>query len=139
MMAALLLAVSFAIPHQDLTPGGLSDTRVTQAEICAVRWGTDSRSVSPDEKKQVFKAYGIPQSRRTAYEVDHRIPRSAGGDDVVWNLWPQLWPEARKKDRLETLLHKRVCVVGDLSLEAAQQAFWGDWRVAYRQYIGELR
>ena len=134
LLLALLGTVSTAaLPDPTLTPGQL--TGATKAEICATRWGTDARRVTPAMKRQIFGWYQVPQADRKKYEVDHLIPRSAGGADTVKNLWPQPWPSARQKDRLETLLHKRVCVVGDLSLAEAREAF-ADWPSAYRRYVG---
>lgn len=136
-MIGLLLALALAVPNPTHTPGVVRP--MTQAEVCAVRWGTDSRKVTVRMRRQVFEWYGVPQARRKDYEVDHLIPRSAGGADDVRNLWPQPWvPWARLKDRLETRLHKRVCITRDLSLEAAQAVFRGDWRDGYERYIGPL-
>lgn len=136
-MIRLLLALSLAVPNPVHTPGVVRP--MTSAEVCAVRWGTDSRKVTAAMRRQVFAWYGIPQHERRNYEVDHLIPRSAGGADDVRNLWPQAWvPWARLKDRLETRLHKLVCVTGSVSLADAQAVFRGDWRHGYERYVGPL-
>lgn len=135
-MIGLLLALTLAVPNPTHTPGVVRP--MTQAEVCAVRWGTDARKVTPAMKRRVFAWYSIPQARRKDYEVDHLIPRSAGGADDVANLWPQPWvPDARLKDRLETRLHRLVCRTGELPLHEAQ-AVMRDWQAAYERFIGPL-
>lgn len=133
--SVLVLAIALFMPIRAHTPGLVRP--MSQAEVCAVRWGTDSRAVTPGMKRTVFALYGIPQDQRSAYQVDHLVPRSAAGSDSVANLWPQPWPEARLKDRLERTLHRLVCVAGTVSLKEAQRAF-RDWRRGYERYVGPV-
>lgn len=133
-MLTLLLLLQLTIPNPTVTPGVLRPLTIQQ--ICLVPWGKDDRKVTERMKQQVAKMYHIKWADHGKFEFDHRYPRSEGGADVIWNLWPQPWAEAYKKDRLEILLHKMVCN-GQLSLRDAQLAFKGDWRVAYKRYIQE--
>jgi hypothetical protein len=71
-------------------------------------------------------------------ERDHPIPISVGGNPRdVRNLWPEprfgVW-NAEKKDQLEDVMRRRVCD-GSITLRAAQDAFRGNWTVAYRRYV----
>lgn len=130
----LLLVLQLALPNLELTPGLARG--LTQATVCATRWGLDHRHVTEAMKRQVARRYGIPRSTIRAAgrccEFDHLIPRELAGADAVTNLWPQPWAEARKKDRLENWLHREVCA-GRLSLEAAQLQIVDDWPAAYRR------
>lgn len=61
------------------------------------------------------------------YEEDHLISLELGGDPrSPDNLWPQKWPEARKKDQEENALHRDVCA-GRMTLGAAQEKIRRDW------------
>ena len=60
------------------------------------------------------------------------ISLELGGANDNANRWPQPWPEARIKDKLENLLHKKVCD-GEMSLEEAQTAISKDWVSEYRK------
>jgi lysozyme family protein len=126
------------LPNPALTPGEVRP--ISLADICGTRWGTDRRFVSEAMKRHVFAAYGIAWSKRAAYEVDHKIPRSLGGADDVLNLWPQPWAGewgARKKDRLEVKLGTLVCT-GQISLGAAHSAIRENWVAAYRRFVEPL-
>ncbi len=63
------------------------------------------------------------------------VSREIGGADVVENLWPQPWTEAKKKDQLENLLHRWVCD-GKVPLKTVQAAIASDWVKAYTKYEG---
>lgn len=137
VIALLLLALATTPvrPTPRLTPGLTRPLLVST--VCTTRWGTDRRKVTVTMRRAVFAAYGIPWANRSAYEVDHLIPRSLGGADHEMNLWPQAWAGiygARAKDRLEVALGKRVCA-GTMTLAFAQDAIRVDWISAYRLYI----
>jgi hypothetical protein len=110
---------------------------VTLRELCARGYTRPWRAVSADVRAEVFSAYKIPRPLRTAYELDHLVPLELGGSNAPRNLWPQpragRW-NARRKNRLERRLRRRVCS-GELSLDAARQAIGQDWRIAYRQLL----
>lgn len=124
MIALLLLLQVLTWPNPNDTPG---ETRGwTKARICATRWGLDRRHVTTTMRREVFARYGVAWAARGQYEVDHLIPRELGGADVVANLWPERWPDAKVKDQHEHYLHREVCA-GRLALEIAQSAMahWG--------------
>ncbi len=108
-----------------LTPGVVRP--LTQAQICATKWGLDRRHVTEKMRREVLANYGVSWANRGQYELDHLIPRELGGADDVRNLWPERWPDARKKDREENRLHVEVCK-GIIGLRFAQEQMrqWKD-------------
>lgn len=88
-------------------------------------------------KIQVYRDYAAKKVKNKCCEVDHLISRELGGADDLKNLWPQPWPEARKKDRLENRLHKLICT-GNLKLEWVQKEIARNWVLVYREIFGEL-
>ncbi len=114
----MLILASALLVITALTPGAIRP--LTTAQVCAIKWGTDSRHVSAAMKRGVFEAYGIPFADRGGYVIDHKIPRELAGSDVRANLWPQRYGAAHVKDVRENALHRSVCA-GTLTLAAAQQ------------------
>lgn len=117
-MIALLLAVAVSVPDPSLTPGAVNPN-VTVAQLCTPGYTAKIRHVTEATKREVFMRYGIAQDG-AKYEVDHFISLEIGGLNDIANLWPQPWPEARKKDVVETWLHRQICA-GKISLKTAQR------------------
>jgi hypothetical protein len=99
--------------------------------ICVVGW---TRLVRPSTaythgvKQELLRALELPSDSAPRYELDHRIPLSLGGAPYQRdNLELQPWDEAPEKDRKETCLSRAVCA-GRLTLAAARERIWGDWR-----------
>ena len=135
------------LPRHDLTPGAI-DPRVSQANIhrtiCVPGY---SRGVRPSStvtdplKRAVMRAYGVT-GPPSAYEGDHLIPLSLGGDPAAdgstANFWPQPWHAivsgqdvgAHAKDGLELYLHELVCA-GRLPLQVAQREIATNWYQAW--------
>jgi hypothetical protein len=137
---------SGAIPDS-ATPGAI-DPAVTEANIhqtiCVPGY---SRTVRPPSyytsklKHRQLAAEGI-FGRMREFEEDHLIPISIGGNPRdVRNLWPEprfgFW-DAEKKDQLEDVMHRQVCA-GTISLVTAQNAFRGNWTVAYQRYVSSQK
>jgi len=79
------------------------------------------------EQMALLGLSGVPHD----YEEDHRVPIEVGGaPHDERNLWPQIWPEAHLKDRLENAVHKDVCD-GTLTLKAGQAIFLGNFWKEY--------
>jgi hypothetical protein len=146
MLAGATHAFADVVPRDDVTPGAIRN--LTVQKICSTRWGKDRRAVTAKMKREVFANYGmtgngdskcIPDKRGRRCEIDHRVPRSLAGKDAVINLWAQPFGthpwNAASKDRLEALIHKRVCA-GKITLKHGQAIFLGDWTKGYRQHIG---
>lgn len=145
IFAALLLSASSpSNPDPDITPGALN-SEVTQANIrqtiCASGFTKTVRppaSFTNKLKQKQFLEYGISNGDPRAYEEDHRVPLEIGGNPTdPRNLWPEPWPEARKKDRLETAVKRDVCA-GALTLAQGRSIFLGDFWVEYRRRFGKF-
>lgn len=132
------------LPDPAITPGATRE--LSTKDICDTIWSLDRRKVTDAMKRQVFEHYDLsPNARwcklkthKTRFEVDHLIPRCAGGADDVSNLWAQCYSgeyNAAMKDRLEVRVCKDLCK-GKLSIEDVPAIFTPDWHKAYRHYFG---
>src|SRR5207302_10672657 len=114
IVVGLLLGLAHAddaVPNPALTPG-IARTDITQANICATKWGKDARHVTAAMKRQVFASYGFVNGNkdpRCPCEIDHLVSRELGGADDMRNLWPQSYNgswNAHLKDKLENRLNQ---------------------------------
>jgi hypothetical protein len=124
------------LPDARLTPGA-AFAGVTAARVCTPGYASSVRNVPAAEKEQVYAEYHVVHVPR-AHEVDHLISLELGGSNNLRNLWPEPYAgrwNARVKDRLENLLHLRVCA-GAMALRTAQRLISRDWPAAYRHFIG---
>lgn len=149
LLALVPLAVAGEIPDPKQTPG--VSRQLTLEQICHTVWHLDRRHVSDVMKRRAFANYrltgnddesqGCKQNRGRRYEVDHLVPRCAGGADEPANLWPQCWSgkwNASDKDALEVKVCKLLCN-GNMTLQQAHELFRSDWRKAYQELIGEKK
>ena len=124
------------LPDDKVTPGVIATT--DRQTIVSTAWGKDARHVTQKMKVEACLAYGVTKGcPGKGYELDHRVPRCAGGADDERNLWPQPAPQFHWKDRLET----RVCKElkdGKISVGRAQAIFLGDWVDGYVKEYGKL-
>ena len=134
-MGAAAYGQSSRLPNPALTPGVMRG--LTKDVICSTRWGLDRRHVTTSMRRHVLMAYGVPWEKRGNYELDHLIPRELGGADAERNLWPEPWPMAHLKDRVENAAHKAVCN-GELGIVEAQRQMAKDWTVLYVRLVGPL-
>ncbi len=144
-LAILVAAVSWPafaeppiLPNPDLTPGNTFP--VSRNDVCVPGYAHKVRDVPWDEKREVFRRYGVPLAEHREYEVDHLIPLCLGGSNSIRNLWPQSrttqpW-NAYRKDKLEYHLWKLVCD-GQADLADAQRQIASNWIDAYKKYMGE--
>lgn len=120
-------------PNPSLTPGDVLPDAAAQ-QGCTPGYASSVRSVTPDEKHQVYRRYGIADTPGQ-HEVDHFISLELGGSNALTNLWPEPYnppPGAHEKDKVENYLHERVCD-GALTLQQAQTAIRTDWYAVYQQ------
>ena len=85
-------------------------------------------------RKKVFAEYGVDYPvPRGAYEVDHLIPLTLGGNNDIANLFPQPAepaPGFREKDLVEVYLHEEVCN-SRVAVSIAQERIAEDWLAIY--------
>jgi hypothetical protein len=122
-------ATGYAMPDRTLTPGAATSDI---SQICPhVNPALEKARPSDAMKARVFAEYHIPPAEQHLYVIDHDIALSAGGQNVITNLWPQPVTQAKVKDRVEALLHAGVCrKVNPVPLAAAQEAEAVDWVTA---------
>ncbi|BEP13651.1 hypothetical protein acdb102_19620 [Acidothermaceae bacterium B102] len=123
------------LPDARFTPG-VSDPKVTAAQICKLGYVSSARRFSFGTKYQIFTNYEIPWHQRANYRVDALIPLSLGGLPQHRNLWPvpATGPHGiLEKDGLEAKLKAMVCS-HRLSLHTAQQAIATNWYTALLKY-----
>lgn len=152
ILAAALVAMGGApqptsVADPTLTPGVVRSD-ITLEQIKVTKWGQDRRAVTAAMKATVYRRYGFsgphdprctPDANGKTCEVDHRVPRCAGGADDIANLSPQPYGgpwNAHMKDRVEDHACK-LLDAGQINLPQAQAIFLGDWTETYRQWFGE--
>ena len=126
------------LPDRRLTPGATMP--VTLEQVCTIGYSRTVRNVPIEEKREVFRRYGVEYVPNT-YEVDHIIPLELGGSNSIENLWPQPLRGAfnsRMKDALENRLRWMVCD-GLLTLPQAQAWIAQDWIAAYQAVFAHTR
>ena len=124
------------LPDPKLTPGALNPA-VTQENIkqtiCKSGYTKTIRppsSYTTNLKIKQMAERGLVGKAKD-WEEDHRVPLIVGGDPKSpLNVWPEIWPEARLKDRLETYEGKQICA-GRITLKEAQVIFLGDFWIEY--------
>lgn len=123
-------------PDKVCTPGAYNPS-VTQATIkttiCVRGWTNTIRpalAYTSALKIEQMKAYGFSPADIHSYEEDHFIPLALGGSPTdPKNLWPEFGAAPNPKDKVESLLHYRVCS-GKITLSKAQKAIAADWTTA---------
>lgn len=87
-------------------------------------------------KKRLLEAQGKTWVDASTVELDHQVPLCAGGEpgdiDHTSNFMLQLWPIARRKDRLEAKMGCLICS-GQVTLQEGRAAF-EDWEASYHRY-----
>lgn len=66
------------------------------------------RSVSKALKEKLYRTYGIPESCRSNYTIDHFYPLSLGGDNQPQNLWPEHKTIKATRSNLEMALYTQI-------------------------------
>lgn len=122
----------YAYPPAQIT--GEADPAVTQATInttiCRDHYTAAVRAVSEATKNAVLKRDG--QTKAGCCEVDHFLSLELGGtNNPDKNLWAQPYSGtygARRKDVVETALHRMVCASTDvMPLDVARMCIERDW------------
>ena len=124
------------LPDRSCTPGAVF-SRVGRSQVCVPGRARRVRNVPQSLKNSIYAEYGVLSHSRGQFEVDHLVPLELGGSNSAKNLWPEAAaprPGFHEKDRLENVLHDRVCS-GEMSLTRAQHLFERNWVAAYRRYV----
>lgn len=134
MIPAFAQALSYGgikLPDPKLTPGAIRTTDAS--EICSPSFRTGPyRKTTSAMKHHVCAAYGVADCpKQGAMELDHLVPLELGGLDDEANLWVQLAPEFHWKDKLENVLHAKVCKTHELKLPEAQGCIVSNWVKCY--------
>jgi|688.fasta_scaffold59626_3 hypothetical protein len=108
-------------------PVGAIDTKVTQnnlaTTVCVPGYSSKVRPPVSYTNRLKYKLARPTGVDPTAYELDHYVPLAVGGHPTsLNNLWLEDWPNARKKDVLETRTHRDLCA-GKITLVDAQKIF----------------
>lgn len=127
------------LPNPKLTPGlvnpSISQENIEQ-NICSDNWSTKSirppLSYTNKLKARQIKEYGYRDTKLGNYEEDHLISLVLGGSPTdPRNLWPESYPNAREKDKVENYLHREVCL-GKITLKEAQIGISQNWVLIYQ-------
>lgn len=115
------------LPDRTCTPGIVrtTDTNI----ICHQTTGQFRPPVSytAPRKIQSIKDYGYADTNPADYEYDHLISLELGGDGYdTRNLWAEPHTSSFAKDKIENLLHARICS-GQITPAQAQAEIAGDW------------
>lgn len=141
LLVAAALAQPVYLPNPAVTPGATNPAvsqATIQATICKSGWTKTVRppvSYTNKLKVQEMAQAGL-NGQPGDYELDHLISLELGGNPTdPKNLWPEIWPQARLKDAVETNLAHRVCK-GSITLAAAQKILTTDWTAEYERIKG---
>ena len=84
-------AISPQVPDPEMTSGDLCDE--SDEDFLEYRYEEQipycDRDVSAKTKRLIYERYGVKESDRTDYTIDHFIPLAAGGSNDEKNLWPE--------------------------------------------------
>lgn len=116
------------LPDPTCTPGKVRTTNASDvcphANTAAIR---PPASYTSKLKVEQIKQYGYADTQASNYEEDHLLSLELGGDPISpQNLWPEFGSSPNEKDKVENLLHARVCA-GQITLVEAQREITSDW------------
>lgn len=113
-------------PHSGQVPTGvIAQPQPTLAQLCTPGYTATIRPpqyYTTNLKKAQMTAQHLPGTTKD-YEEDHVVPLEVGGaprDEN--NLFPEVWSEAHRKDRIENAYHDAMCA-GRITIAQAQQVF----------------
>lgn len=123
-------AGAFTTPDNACTPGAVA--HLSHAEVCAPK---DRPALPVAQRRKLVAQYGVPGWTGRDGELDHRVPVFLGGLTVEDNLWPERGAIPNRKDALESLVRRRVCVERTMRVRTAVRLFLSDWRWAYDDLV----
>ena len=133
VIIAVLLGGNHAKAQETLPLNPAVTEETLASTICLPGWTATVRppaSYTNHIKKQRMHELELPLELIADFQLDHKISLSLGGaPSDPRNLVLQDEDEAHQKDVVEKCLPRAVCE-GRVSLRAAQEAMWRDWRAA---------
>lgn len=108
------------LAQQELAFPFIPDPSMTEGSLCSPkdpdfqRYRYDEqipyckRNVSRGDKKDIYRAYGVPRECQKEYTIDHFIPLSIGGTNHRDNLWPEHKSIKALRQHLEEDLYKKI-------------------------------
>jgi hypothetical protein len=124
-----------AHPDNRCTPGAYA--RLSRAQACKHR---DRPDLPERWRERILRNYGVPNWSGENGEIDHRVPFFLGGRTTPTNLWPERGSIPNLKDKLEVTarnsIYHQVCESKTMTPQQGREVFMGDWRRAYRKYVG---
>lgn len=124
-------------PDPSLTPGAIATSDI--GEICARVNGLTytKRHRVWTGQLDTLRKYGIDPQRHAEFEDDDLVPVCLGADNSdPHNHWPEAWPQALVKDKLDAAACRLVCE-HKISVPEAQGWFLHGWRDGYRAVFHE--
>jgi hypothetical protein len=124
-----------ANPDPECTPGAVMGISM---DVVCTESTKGRRAVTGKMKLQIFAEYGITSHPTGKFEIDHYIPLELGGSNDIANLWPEPskpTPGFHEKDKVETALHREVCVAHTMTLEEAQRIVATDWMKYFNEKV----
>jgi len=121
---------AFTAPDNACTPGAYRV--LSRSAVCTPK---DRPGLSAADRREVLSGYGVPGWSGKSGELDHRVPVFLGGLTVEDNIWPERGSIPNRKDALEVLVRRRVCVDRTMRVRTAVRLFLADWRHAYQALV----
>lgn len=109
---------------------------INRQDICTTLTST-IRNVPKSLKTKVYLRDHGDLTKRSTYEVDHRISLSSGGSNDISNLKLQSYfgkCNAHHKDILEVRIHSLICK-GKMTVPKAQDYLYNNWETGYKLFI----
>lgn len=127
----------FTTPDNACTPGAYTvlprfPRHPGEPSVCITK---DRPSLPVAQRRKLLVEYGVPGWTGRDGELDHRVPVFLGGLTVEDNLWPERGAIPNRKDALEVLVRRRICVDRTMRVRTAVRLFLADWRHAYEALV----
>jgi hypothetical protein len=129
----VLGSAAFTAPDNACTPGAYRV--LSRSAVCSTK---DRPTLPAADRRKVVSEYGVPRWSGANGELDHRVPLFLGGLTVENNIWPERGGIPNRKDALENLVRRRICVDRTMRVRTGVRIFLSDWRHAYRTLVAPL-
>lgn len=124
----------FTTPDNACTPGAYRT--LTRSQVCTPK---DRPDLPAADRRKIVGEYGVPEWSGRTGELDHRVPVFLGGTTAEDNIWPERGSIPNRKDALELLVRRRICVEHSMRVRTAVRLFLANWVHAYCGYFDDAR